>query len=432
MSASAPSGLGAVKPRHVLRAVGPGLLLAAVAVGVSHLIQSTRAGAMYGMAMLVFIVIAIVTKYPAYRFAPQYTLATGVSMIEGIRRQGLWALVLFALVIPLPALVGGAAITIVTAGVAKAAFHLSASPLAVAAGLLLLTAALLILGRYHWLDIIMKALMLVLTVTTVIAAALVIPLIDWSQSGSLWPASFDMRTVLFVAALIGWMPAPLETAVMHTMWTQAKIQDTGYQPSAGESSMDFHIGYLATLFLAVCFLLLGTGVMHGRGLVFVESAGGFAAQVIALYTETLGQWSRPLIGAAALAVMYSTVLSAMDGFARIFSTTILRFGSPEHPGQPRELHSRSVLYVLCLLVICAIAMLILVFLMHSFKTLIDIATTLSFLTTPVLALLIHRAIMSADVPAAVRPGWFMWIYSVICIGALTAFAAAYLFLLFST
>ena len=50
------------------------------------------------------------------------------------------------------------------------------------------------------------------------------------------------------------------------------------------------------LLLAICFLMLGTGVMHGKGLAFEESAGGFAAQIIALYTQTLGEWSRPLIG----------------------------------------------------------------------------------------------------------------------------------------
>ena len=42
--------------RHFLKAIGPGLLLAAIAVGVSHLVQSTRAGALYGFAMLIFIV----------------------------------------------------------------------------------------------------------------------------------------------------------------------------------------------------------------------------------------------------------------------------------------------------------------------------------------------------------------------------------------
>ena len=435
----APEVRASDSERHFLKALGPGLLLAAVAVGVSHLVQSTRAGAVYGFAMLIFIVGAIVTKYPTYRFAPQYTQATGVSMVEGFRRQGRWALALFALVFPIPALVAVAAVTIVTAGVAKATFYLDASPGNIAVAILAVTTVLLITGRYHWLDLLMKPLMLVLTVTTVAAALLVLPHVDWSLSGNLWPDTFDMKTILFTAALIGWMPAPLESAVIHTLWLRAKAEDTAYRPSARESSLDFHIGYVATLLLAVCFLILGAGVMHGKGVLFEESAGAFAAQVMSLYTETLGNWSRPLIAAAALAVMYSTVIAAIDGFSRITASTILCFRGPEVPSpyplpkgvgtRARGLDAWNVLYVISIVVFCAGAAIILIFLLRSFKSLIDIATTLSFLTTPVLAFLIHRSIMSADVPAEAKPGRAFWGFSVFCIGVLTIFAVGYLFLL---
>ncbi len=448
MPADVPEVRPSSSERHFLKALGPGLLLAAVAVGVSHLVQSTRAGAVYGFAMLPFIVAAVATKYPTYRFAPQYTQATGVSMVEGFRRQGLWALTLFALVFSIPAFVAVAAVTIVTGGVAKTAFYLGASPANITVVILVITAVLLITGRYHWLDLLVKPLMLVLTVTTVAATVLVIPYIDWSRSGDLWPAAFDMRTILFVAALIGWMPAPLESAVIHTLWLRAKVQDTAYRPSGRESSIDFHIGYVATLLLAVCFLVLGTGVMHGKGLQFEGSAGGFAAQVMALYTETLGNWSRPLIGAAALAVMYSTVIAVIDGFSRITASIILCFRGPEdpspyplpkgegikegghhRPAKARGLDAWNVLYVISIVMFCVGPVMIHLFFLRSFKTLIDIATTLSFLTTPVLAFLIHRSIMSADVPAEAKPGRACWGYSLFCIGVLTAFAVGYLFLL---
>ena len=429
--------------RHFLKALGPGLLLAAVAVGASHLVQSTRAGAEYGFAMLVFIVAAVATKYPTYRFAPQYTQATGVSLVEGFRRQGRWALTLFALVFPISAIVAVAAVTIVTTGIAKAAFQIDAHPATVTAVILAITAVLLVTGRYHWLDLLMKPLMLVLTVTTVAAAILVIPYIDWSHSGNLWPTTFDLRTILFTAALIGWMPAPLESAVIHTLWLKAKVQDTAYRPSERESLLDFHIGYAATLLLAVCFLVLGAGVMHGKGLSFEGGAGAFAAQVMSLYTETLGNWSRPLIAAAALAVMYSTVLAAIDGFSRITASIILCFREPEEPSpyplpegegttegtKTGGLDSWNIVYVSAIILFCSSAAVIVTFFMSSFKALIDLATTLSFLTTPIVAFLIHRSIMSADVPAEAKPGRAFWSFSIFCIGVLTAFAVGYLLLL---
>ncbi len=384
---------------------------------------------MYGFALLIFIIIAIATKYPTYLFAPRYTQTTGVSIVDGFRRQGRWALVLFAFIFPIPGLVGVAAVMIITAGIAQAFLNLSASPSMISVFISFITAALLISGRYHWLDLIMKILILVLSATTIIAAVMIIPYIDWHYSWKLYPDDFAMGTILFTAALFGWMPGPLESTVNHSLWLKAKIQDTGYRPNATESSLDFHIGYFMALLLAICFLMLGTGVMHGKGLVFEESAGGFAAQVIALYTQTLGEWSRPLIGVSALAVVYSTVLAATDGYSRIAATIVSCFKRPETPAQNHKANTSNFLYTCCVAIFSSGSLCIILFLMSSFKTLIDIATTLSFLTTPVLAFLIHRCIMSSDIPQEVRPGRFLWFYSLLCIGILTAFAAGYLYLI---
>ena len=104
-------------------------------------------------------------------------------------------------------------------------------------------------------------------------------------------------------------------------------------------------------------------------------------------------------------------------------------GGHHRPNQPRGLDPWNVLYVVSIVMFCVGPAMIALFFLRSFKTLIDIATTLSFLTTPVLAFLIHRSIMSPDVPAEAKPGRAFWRYSVFCIGVLTAFAVGYLFLL---
>jgi len=414
---------------HFSKVFGPGLLLAAVTVGVSHLVQSTRAGALYGFAMLIFIVIAILTKYPSYLFGPKYTQTTGVSLVDGFRRQGQWALILFTIIFPVPGLVGVAAVMIIAAGIVQTSLNLSVSPAIVSVFISFITASLLITGRYHWLDLLMKILMLVLSLTTLVAAVMIIPYIDWDYSLKLYPDSFDMKTILFTAALFGWMPGPLESTVNHSLWLKAKIQDTGYRPNATESSLDFHIGYFITFLLAICFLMLGAGIMHGKGLVFEDNAGGFAAQVIGLYTQILGEWSRPIIGISAFAVIYSTVIAATDGYSRITAAIISCFRGPEKQAQNISSNTSNPLYIPCVLIFSLGSLSIIMFLMSSFKTLIDIATTLSFLTTPVLAFLIHRCIMSKDIPQDTMPGRFLWAYSLFCIGVLTAFAAGYLYLL---
>jgi Mn2+/Fe2+ NRAMP family transporter len=72
----------------LLEVIGPGLVLAGSAIGVSHLVQSTRAGAMYGLALLGFILVSMLAKYPAFLFGPRYAAATGRSLLSGYRQQG--------------------------------------------------------------------------------------------------------------------------------------------------------------------------------------------------------------------------------------------------------------------------------------------------------------------------------------------------------
>lgn len=73
-------------------AFGPGLLWAATAIGVSHLVQSTRAGALAGFGLAGVILLALILKYPFFEFGPRYAAATGTSLVEGYSRLGRWAL----------------------------------------------------------------------------------------------------------------------------------------------------------------------------------------------------------------------------------------------------------------------------------------------------------------------------------------------------
>ncbi len=48
--------------RQKLQAVGPGILFAGAAIGVSHLVQATRAGAAYGFDLVWAVVLALLFK----------------------------------------------------------------------------------------------------------------------------------------------------------------------------------------------------------------------------------------------------------------------------------------------------------------------------------------------------------------------------------
>ena len=46
--------------------LGPGILFASTAIGVSHLVQSTRAGAKFGFALVIFVLLYNILKFPFF------------------------------------------------------------------------------------------------------------------------------------------------------------------------------------------------------------------------------------------------------------------------------------------------------------------------------------------------------------------------------
>ena len=105
-----------------IRALGPGLLWAGAAIGVSHLVQSTRAGAIYGFSLVGIVLIANILKYPFFEYGPRYAAATGKSLLDGYRKLGNWAMVIFLLLTFGTMFTIQAAVTIVTSGLAAHLF----------------------------------------------------------------------------------------------------------------------------------------------------------------------------------------------------------------------------------------------------------------------------------------------------------------------
>lgn len=83
--------------RKLLQVLGPGLLYAGAAIGVSHLVQSTRAGAGYGFDLIWILLLANILKYPFFEFAPRYAVSARESLIHGYKRLGNWAIIAFAI-----------------------------------------------------------------------------------------------------------------------------------------------------------------------------------------------------------------------------------------------------------------------------------------------------------------------------------------------
>ena len=90
------------------------------------------------------------------------------------------------------------------------------------------------------------------------------------------------------------------------MWALAKREVTGHAPSPYETRFDFNLGYTLCVVLALCFVILGAAFMHQQGISPAAGGVGLAKQILSLFTASLGQWSYPVVGLAAFAVMFST------------------------------------------------------------------------------------------------------------------------------
>ena len=108
----------------VFAGVGPGLMLAAAAVGVSHLVWSTRAGAEYGLSLVGLITIIVVLKYPAFRFALDYASATGRSLVTAYSNISKIALAWLAVGFFFDMFIATSAVALVTAGLVISIFKL--------------------------------------------------------------------------------------------------------------------------------------------------------------------------------------------------------------------------------------------------------------------------------------------------------------------
>ncbi|MDB2571185.1 divalent metal cation transporter [Polaribacter sp.] len=398
-----------------LQTLGPGLLFAGAAIGVSHLVQSTKAGAEFGFGLLWAILLVHLFKYPFFQFGPRYAAATGETLLEGYQKLGKGVLIAYYLLNFATMFTIQAAVTIVTAGLASQLFGITGDLVIWSAILLLISATLLVIGRYKLLDNLMKYIILTLTISTIVAVTVAF----FSTKNA-----FDITQVFpsgtgeitFLIAFLGWMPAPLDIAVWHSIWSIEKNKNTVLKTTPKEAIFDFNIGYLGTLFLGVCFVLLGALVMHHSGETFSEKGSEFASQLINLYTKNLGEFFYLFIAIAAFTTMFSTTLTTFDASPRAMEkTTQLLF--------PKRTKLNYWFWIACLFLGTC---LILKYGMDNMGFLVKIATVLSFLTAPFYAILNYILITGKHTPKEHQPNIYLKILSLVGILFLVGFSIWFL------
>ncbi len=405
-----------------LKKLGPGLLFAGAAIGVSHLVQSTRAGADYGFGLLWALLLINVIKYPFFQFGPRYAAATGKSLLDGYLKLGKPLLVIYFILSLLTMFTIQTAVTIVTAGLAVHLFGITADAAIWSVILLMLCAFILIVGRYKVLDKLMKAVIITLTVSTVIAVFFAFR--ESVTSIGTDGLSFSQIVpegaagIAFLIAFMGWMPAPMDISIWHSLWT---LEKKNRQEDAVKTALfDFNIGYIGTVILGLGFVALGALVMFGTGESFSNSGGVFARQLITMYTENLGDWAAIFIGIAAFTTMFSTTLTTLDASPRAMSKTSSLLGIS---GVTRN-------YLFWLAILLGGTCCILLFFVSEMGLLVKVATILSFLTAPFYAICNYLVFKDASIPKEARLSKPLELVSIAGIICLVGFGIWYISTLF--
>jgi Mn2+/Fe2+ NRAMP family transporter len=371
--------MSAASFKQTLRRLGPGLLFAGAAIGVSHLVYSTRAGALYGFGLLWVLVVANLFKYPFFEFGPRYAAAMGESLLHGYRRLGRWVLLFFMVVTLATMFTVQAAVTLVTASLATHLFG-GGSVLGWSLLLLLFCAALLLWGRYQLLDGLMK---LIITLLTLLTLFTVIVAFFRHSSPLVWQQQFplDGAGLTFVVAFMGWLPAPLDLSVWHSLWALQKQDSSVEKISVRTALFDFKVGYWATTLLAFFFMALGALVMYQSGVELSGKSTVFAQQLIALYTQILGGSFGFFIRLAAFITMFSTTLTCLDAMPRAMgqAQALWNLDAPASEARSR------ILYRGWLVLLILGALLILNVFLTNMLSFLLVATLLSFLTAPFFA-----------------------------------------------
>lgn len=404
----------------MLKLLGPGLLYAAAAIGVSHVVQSTRAGADFGIQLIWAVLLANFIKYPFFKVGPKYTAITGKSLLDGYKHMGKPVIVLFLILTLLTMFVVQSAVTVVTAGIIQNFIPRFVSIKYITIGLLSVCYILLYKDKYKILDNFIKVIVIVLSFSTVLA--LIFSLfgnIPKTMSPNIFEFSNNTH-ILFLVALIGWMPAPMDIPIWHSVWCMADNAEKQNRTSLKDAIFDFNVGYIGTAILAVFFVCLGSMIMYRTGEVFANSGGDFAAQVISLYTKALGSWAFYLIAIAIFSTMFSTTLTCLDAFARIsaegcFQLTEIPFFQSKKA------------YAIWLKITMLGATIITIFYLKNMRALVDFATTLSFVVSPFFAILNYKVMQSKDVPDEYHFKGFEKYLAFFGITFLTLFALYYLY-----
>jgi len=406
------------------KTAGPGILFASTAIGVSHLVQSTRAGADFGLLILGFVILVTLLKYPFFEYGSRYANSTQTSIIDGYKKLGKPALWLYFLLTIASMFFVTGAVGFVAAGFFENLFGIDFLGEWTMVILLAICVSILAIGKYNILDSLIKIIVIVLVVSTVSAFLFAL------YNGPIEPVAgfepkelWNISGIFFLLALMGWMPTALDLSSWNSLWTLERMKQTNYKPKLKETLFEFRLTYFITGILAVMFVTLGTFIFYGSGEELPNNNSLFANKIVTLYTQTIGEWSYIIIAASAFTVMFGTIIAVLDGYSRSLKRTIELIFTKKEDKTSTKFRK---LYTIFLFVISIGAIAIITQFEDNLKELVDFATVLSFLIAPIIAIFNFRLVTGKYLAKESQPSVLLKLLSFAGIIFLSGFALVFL------
>jgi Mn2+/Fe2+ NRAMP family transporter len=332
----------------VLKQLGPGLIISAVIVGSGELIVTPKLGAAEGFHLLWFIILGCFIKVFVQIELGRFAVSKGMTTLEAMNLMPgprfivswllwLWLLMYLALIFQVAGMIGGLASVFSLAGA-----PLSETMLAIVTGLS--CAILLVVGRYRLVEVISTALVVIFTLTTLVAVGAV-QSTPYAISGAQIAEGLKFHlpsTFTTAFAAFGIIGVGASELIYYPYWCLEK----GYAKSVGPLDhtatwverakgwmrilkIDAWLSFAIYTTATIAFYLLGASVLHAKGLVVADEK--MIPTLSFMYRETFGEWSYWLFLLGAFAVLYSTVFGATASNARLLADALSIFRITKYP-----------------------------------------------------------------------------------------------------
>lgn len=324
-------------PTHWLeisRYVGPGLILTASIVGSGELIVTPKLAGEVGFKMLWLIVLGCMVKVFVQIELGRFAMSRGMTTLEAMNTVPgprlvvswllwIWLGMYLAIVFQVAGIVGGIADTFATGG-------LQLGRNWIAAAVAVSCAIPLAFGRYRLIEGFSTFLVVIFTVTTVVAVGA----LQWTEfkitpqnllDGFKFQLPEKFGTAFGALGIIGVGASEL---IYYPYWCLEKGYARFVGPNDGSKEwierakgwmrvmrFDAWVSMVVYTSATAAFFLLGAAVLYAKGLKVTDK--GMIDTLAHMYKASFGNWSFYLFLVGAFAVLYSTAFVATASNARL-------------------------------------------------------------------------------------------------------------------